>query len=492
MRPCMLLFSICLCFISGDPLGGQIRTPARLIFDQGHGEQPPPRQLEPLAKNLGLEFQTAPGPITEKDLEGVRILYLRAPSQTFTLPEIQSIRQFVNGGGSLLLVLDEEERQSLEKTRANDLISPFGMKLTPDTAYLPNTGAIAKAGEINKVDREVPYDGGRAVEGGTAFAFQLDKNDKPAQPYAAYKRLENGGRIVVLAEGMASLFLGDPNGVRLSGGRNVPTTYWGKDSAIFMKEVLAWLAGVSPDVATGIASPAPSPFIGEWKLDPSKSRMPDEMKVQSKGGNRYAFDFGVGAETIVVDGSDQPGYGGTMLSVKAEAPDTWVVQRKKDGRLLITGTWKLSQDGSQLTDYFREFESDGSTLSMDYVYQRTGAGSGFAADWESIKETMNSPFLIQVKEFQGDGLSFVTPSEQKTRNVKFDGKDYPNEGPNAGRGASSSIRQVDERTLVITDKHDGKVTDTEEIGISTDLKTLTITVHIAGRDKPNVLVFERK
>jgi hypothetical protein len=245
-------------------------------------------------------------------------------------------------------------------------------------------------------------------------------------------------------------------------------------------------------LATGMAWAAERPFIGEWKLDPSKSRMPDEMKVQGKGGNKYAFDFGGGAETIVVDGSDQPGYGGTLLSVKAEAPDTWIVERKKDGRLLLKGTWKLSMDGSMLTDYYREFESDGSTLSMDYVYQRTGGGSGFSADWQSIKETMNSPFLMQVKEFQGDGLSFITPSEHETKNVKFDGKDYLNVGPNADRGASSSIRRVDERNLVITDKVDGKVTDTEEIGLSADLKNLTITVHVAGRDKPNVMVFDRK
>jgi hypothetical protein len=46
----------------------------------------------------------------------------------------------------------------------------------------------------------------------------------------------------VLGEGMASLFLGDPNGVRLSGGLNNPTTYWGKDSAIFMEELLTWLS----------------------------------------------------------------------------------------------------------------------------------------------------------------------------------------------------------------------------------------------------------
>jgi hypothetical protein len=246
-------------------------------------------------------------------------------------------------------------------------------------------------------------------------------------------------------------------------------------------------------LATSMAWAAESPFIGEWKLDPSKSRMPDEMKVESKGGNKYAFDFGGGAETIVVDGSDQPGgYGGTLLSVKAEAPDTWIVERKKDGRLLLKGTWKLSKDGSTLTDYFREFESDGSTLSMDYVYQRTGGGSGFAADWQSIKETMNSPFLMQVKEFQGDGLSLITPSEHETKNLKLNGKDYPNQGPNANPGSSSSTRRVDEHNLVMTDRASGKVTDTEEIGLSDDLKTLTITVHVAGRDKPNVMVFERK
>ena len=262
-----------------------------------------------------------------------------------------------------------------------------------------------------------------------------------------------------------------------------------KEVCVF-KRILETLTAVC--LATSMALAAESPFIGEWKLDPSKTRLPDEMKVQNKGGNKYAFDFGVGAETIVVDGSDQPGYGGTLLSAKAEAADTWIVERKKDSRLLLKATWKLSKDGSTLTDYYREFESDGSTLSMDYVYQRTGAGSGFAADWQSIKETMNSPFLIQVKEFQGDGLSFTTPSEQKTKNLKFDGKDYPNEGPGVDRGASSSIRRVDERNLVITDKADGKVTDTEEIGLSDDLKNLTITVRIAGREKPNVMVFERR
>jgi hypothetical protein len=253
------------------------------------------------------------------------------------------------------------------------------------------------------------------------------------------------------------------------------------------KRILKILPAVC--LATGMAR-AESPFVGEWKLDPSKSRLPDEMKVESKGGSKYAFDFGAGAERIVVDGTDQPGHGGTLLSVNAEASDTWIVERKQDGRLLIKATWKLSKDGRTLTDYFRGFESDGSTLSMDYVYQRVGGGSGFAADWQSIKETMNSPYLIQVKEYQGDGLSLITPS--RTKNVKFDGKDYPNQGPNAQPGASASIRRVDERALVLTDKINGKVVATEAIAVSPDLKTLTMTVQIPRRDKSDVMVFERK
>jgi hypothetical protein len=243
MKRTMLLFAaVSLCLIRVELLWGQAAGPVRLVFDQAHGEQPPPDQLGSVAKKLGLEIQTSAAAISAAALEGARILYLRAPSQEFTAAETAAIVAFVKGGGSLLLVLDEERRQSLEKTGVNNLISPFGMRLTPDTEYLHNNGGVAKAGEINKADREVPFSGGRAVEGGTAFAFQLDKEGKPSQPFGAYKRLDDGGRIVVLGEGMASLVLGDPNGVRLSGSLNNLTPYWGKDSAIFMEELLAWLS----------------------------------------------------------------------------------------------------------------------------------------------------------------------------------------------------------------------------------------------------------
>jgi len=242
-------------------------------------------------------------------------------------------------------------------------------------------------------------------------------------------------------------------------------------------------------IAVGMAWAAENPFIGEWKLNSSKSRMPDEMKVESKGGNTYSFDFGGGAETIVVDGSDQPGaYGGTTLSVKADGPDSWIVERKKDGRLLLRGTWKLSQDGNTLTDYYREFDPDGTTVSMDYIYQRSGAGSGFAADWKSIKETMNSTFLLEVKAYQGAGLTFIIPIEHETKNVMLDGKDYPNPGGHS----VCSVQQVAEHTLEMSDKAGDMVIDTREFTISADGKALTMTEHAPGRSESDVLVFDRE
>ncbi len=255
-----------------------------------------------------------------------------------------------------------------------------------------------------------------------------------------------------------------------------------------MKRILGMLAAVC--LATNMACLAQSPFIGLWKFDSSRSRTPDEMKVQSQGGNKYTFDFGGGPETIVADGTFQPGNRGTLLSAKQEAPDTWIVERKQGDKLMLRATWKLSADGSTLTDYYREFEPNGSTLSLDYVYQRTGGGSGFAADWQSIKERRNTPLSMEIKAYEGDGLSFNTSSQRRPENVKFDGKDYPVDGSNAG--AVISARRADEHHLVITHKDNDKVTLTEDVALSADLKTLTITLQFAGRDKPDVMVYARQ
>lgn len=187
------------------------------------------------------------------------------------------------------------------------------------------------------------------------------------------------------------------------------------------------------------------PFIGQWKLNPSKSKLVDHMKVESLGSNKYELDLGGGPERIVADGTDQAGASGTMLSVTAEGPDTWKVVRKKDGRVLLTGNWKLSQDSNTLIDNYTEFGAKGTPSTTNYRFERTAGGPGFAGTWETTMP-MTSSFVLQIRPYEDSGLSFIR-SPQDMRNLKLDGKDYPLEGHGVAQGSTSSARRVDERLL---------------------------------------------
>lgn len=240
---------------------------------------------------------------------------------------------------------------------------------------------------------------------------------------------------------------------------------------------------------TGTLRAESNPFIGDWKLNPSKSQLTDQMKVASVGANKYTFDFGGGGETIVVDGTDQSGGFGTTLSVTVEGPDSWKVVRKKDGRMMLTANWKLANDSNTLEDDFTFIKSDGSSTTVNYIYKRTAEGTGFAGTWLSKRATMASGYSLQVRPYEGDGLSFKYSSNGVIQNVKFDGGDYSIVAPI--EGYTSSARRVNERTLEITYKVHGKIGDTQTMELSSDLKTLTLTRHIDKSD-PYIEVFERQ
>jgi hypothetical protein len=232
-------------------------------------------------------------------------------------------------------------------------------------------------------------------------------------------------------------------------------------------------------------------FVGMWKLNPERSTLHDQMKVTPAGTNRYAFDFGGGAEFIVVNGTDQAGLEGSTLAVTAEGPRSWKVVRKKDGRTEISAIWTLSEDGNSLRDDFTGYPSNGTSFTIHYIYARNAGTSGFAGTWDSTTEKAER-VEIEIQPYEGNGLSFTNRKEHSVKTMKFDGKDYPVKDPNAPAGAISSARRVDAGTLEFTEKRNGKVADTQHIQLSPDGNTLTMTIQPASGRKPNVLVFERE
>lgn len=255
------------------------------------------------------------------------------------------------------------------------------------------------------------------------------------------------------------------------------------------KRILQFLLIVC--MATGASWSADNPFVGDWKLNPSKTRLTDQMKVKLDA-NKFTFDLGGAVETIVADGTDHPGNEGTTLAVTVEGPDALKVVRKKDGRIVISADWTLSKDGATLTDNFTGVNPNGSTYTLVYDYKRTAGGLGFTDTWVSKSLAPDSVLTLQVRPYEGDGLSWSDPLEGLTRSVKLDGKDYPVLSQGLPAGLVSAVRRVDEHTLEISDKFKGQINDTELLEVSSDLKTLTMTLRSPGSSDPQIRVFERQ
>jgi hypothetical protein len=259
-------------------------------------------------------------------------------------------------------------------------------------------------------------------------------------------------------------------------------------------------------LAIGTLWAANDPFVGKWKVNPSKSKLNDEVRVEVAGANRYAITFGPGqVDTIVADGSDQPALSGTTLSITVKGPDSWEITRKMKGRTLLTAYWTLTEDGKTLNDAFTQYLPDGmalfsqplpngSTLFLPYVYGRTAGNSGFLGTWDSESAKVTTGIELQIQPYEADGLSFKRSDENMAKMIKLDGKDYPDRDPNGrDKGTAYSGRRVNERNLEVTETFKGTIAGTRQIELSGDLKTLTVTVRLVGQSRPqSILVYDRE
>src|SRR5271168_1420445 len=107
------------------------------------------------------------------------------------------------------------------------------------------------------------------------------------------------------------------------------------------------------------------------------------------------------------------------------------------------GTWKLNEAKSKIPA--------GSSKNLTVKYEAAG---------DSVKATVDGV----------DGQGKPTHSEWTG---KFDGKDYPVTGD--ATQDTRSIKQINERTLELTVKKDGKVTISGKIVVAADGKSRTLT-----------------
>ncbi len=106
-----------------------------------------------------------------------------------------------------------------------------------DIEGLPgNCGAVSFENEIFGGRREVPYSWSRRLKGGVPARVCMEQG----WLHASYALHPSGGKLFVVAETMVGLLMGYPDGERNT-HKVMQTRWWGKDSRLYMKELLVWM-----------------------------------------------------------------------------------------------------------------------------------------------------------------------------------------------------------------------------------------------------------
>jgi hypothetical protein len=235
---------------------------------------------------------------------------------------------------------------------------------------------------------------------------------------------------------------------------------------------------------------AANPFVGRWKIDEAASDVATRDSVTAAGPNTWKFQYGAFSWTIKADGTDQPGPFGETVSLKVISPSSWEITHKSNGKTISTETWVLSADGESMTRQDTVKNESGESTGGVSTMKRTAGTTGFEGTWESTKVDLAFS-EIDIEANGDDGITVRAAGDGTHYSLKFDGKEYPEEGPRLPAGMTVSARMTGARTAQVHTRVNGKLFDTEEWEVSADGMTYTYKEQDEGTDKPMVVVLRR-
>jgi len=242
-----------------------------------------------------------------------------------------------------------------------------------------------------------------------------------------------------------------------------------------------------------VAMAEDNPWVGTWKLDPSKSNFTGPtFKLEDAGGGKVRYTFGNDSYWFSTDGKEHPGLYGRMITVKQVDPNTRERTVRYKGKVLETVTSKVSDDGKTLTEDVKGTRPDGSTFSETDVYERVGDGSGFLGTWKTTKVQESSPGEIRFAANGSDGLMFDVPAYKAKCALMFDGKDHAATGPTVPKGLTLAATKKGDRSFDLVEKIQGKETYKGTYTVSDDGKTLTNTGSEAGTPEETTAVYVKQ
>ncbi len=253
------------------------------------------------------------------------------------------------------------------------------------------------------------------------------------------------------------------------------------------------LRAILPICLCASAFAADDPFIGKWKLNLPQSKLTGQtIEIQEVPGGSFKFKEDEHSDVIFADGMDHPTHFGDTMSIAQTAADTWAITYKRGDRVLMNTIWKVSPDGRALTYTATGTRPNGQRFNNQMTMKRTSGSAGLAGTWETTGVALSSPDEIVIDSFGGGGHMITFPGRSQSIRMKFDGKEYPEEGPTVAAGSTSSGRRLDARTIETTERIKGRIIESAKATVSEDGRTQTVIVTEPDDKTPVVLVYDRE
>lgn len=228
---------------------------------------------------------------------------------------------------------------------------------------------------------------------------------------------------------------------------------------------------------------AESPFDGTWKVDLSTAQMPTKPDVYLLKDGMYACKSCAPAISVKADGADHAVTGHPYFdTVAIKVVDDHTIQEtdKKNGKPVVISTVTAAADGKTATFEFNDSSNtNAAPVSGKGTQTRVGAmpagAHAISGSWHttSFSNISDNGLTITYKT-EGDMMTMMSPTGQKYT-AKMDGTDSPMMGD---PGITSvSVRKLGGKSIVETDKRDGKAIGVAAMTVAADGKSMKISYH---------------
>jgi hypothetical protein len=244
-------------------------------------------------------------------------------------------------------------------------------------------------------------------------------------------------------------------------------------------------------------------FVGSWKEDESKAQLGDGGRLifrrtalgeieELRGGH-----VSPQVQPVIFDGRRRvvDANGRTTAWTQQDGATFRRVSADRNGRVFLTRTLRLSDDGKTLTEENSISPAEVSPTIETNTYQREEGQAGLLGTWRLKSFKSNRPGVIKIERNGGTGLRVIRTAREAVEEIPLNGQRGTVTGPNVISGSSSMSTLLPDGTIEVIAVRGGSPMGRQIYAVSPDGRTMTITSNGLGKDangKPSVAVFVKQ